>query len=132
MPATRALRPKNLAASPDHVRRRMHMTRLYPTAEQAATLDQQGHAARALWNLLHEWSTWGGAGSSIAKRPSPGEIDRQLRKARISPPTGYEWLGLLPAQATQQVRIHYLRAWDRFFQGLGGARSSRSAVPTSL
>jgi len=100
------------------MRRRAHQTRLYPTPEQAAALDRQGHTARALWNLLHEWYTWGGAGGSLAKRPSPGEIDRQLLEARMNPPSGYEWLALLPAPATQQVRIHYLRAWGRFFQGL--------------
>jgi putative transposase len=64
------------------------------------------------------WYTWGGRGSSIAKRPSPGEVDRQLREARINPVPGYEWLALLPAQATQQVLKHYLRAWDRYYQGI--------------
>ncbi|WP_338043101.1 helix-turn-helix domain-containing protein, partial [Nocardiopsis valliformis] len=31
--------------------------RLYPTPEQAEALDRQGHAARALWNALHDWWT---------------------------------------------------------------------------
>src|SRR6266700_2108502 len=107
--------PKN-----DKMRRRAHTARIYPPPEQAATLDRQGHTARALWNLLHEWYTWRGAGGSIAKRPSPAEIDRQLREARTDPPPGYEWLVLLPAQATQQVLKHYLHAWDRFYRGLSG------------
>jgi putative transposase len=96
-------------------------------------LDQQGHTARALWNLLHEWYTWRGAGGSIAQRPSWAKIDRQLREARTSPVPGYEWLAALPAQATQQVVKHYLRAWDRFYQGLARPprfkrRSSRLTV----
>ncbi|MFG1955802.1 hypothetical protein ACGFIZ_33160, partial [Micromonospora sp. NPDC048830] len=37
-----------------------YVRRLAPTAQQAAALDIQGHAARAMWNLLHEWWTWGG------------------------------------------------------------------------
>jgi len=128
------MRSKRQAPPKDHkVRRRAHTARLDPTPEQAATLDRQGHTARALWNLLHEWYTWGGAGGSIAKRPSWKEMDRQLREARTNPLPGYEWLALLPAQATQQVLKHYLRAWDRFFQGLAGRpkfkrRSSRLAV----
>jgi putative transposase len=133
MPAIRAIRLQNPAVSSDRVRRRAHRARLRPTAEQAAVLDQQGHTARALWNLLHEWYTWRGAGGSIAQRPSWAKIDRQLREARTSPVPGYEWLAALPAQATQQVVKHYLRAWDRFYQGLARPprfkrRSSRLTV----
>src|SRR6266487_737190 len=120
--------PKN-----DKMRRRAHTARIYPTPEQAATLDRQGHTARALWNLLHEWYTWRGAGGSIAKRPSYSEMDRQLRDARTNPIPGYEWLVLLPAKATQRVLMCYLCAWDRLFQGLARSpkfkrRSARLAV----
>jgi putative transposase len=87
--------------------------RLYPTRSQAAALDGQGHAARALWNLLHEWYTCRDGG--IARRPLISDIDRQLRDARAHPLPGWEWLADLPAQATQQVLKHYLNAWDRFF-----------------
>jgi len=45
-------------------------------------------------------------------------MDRQLREARTNPVPGYEWLALLPAQATQQVLKQYRRAWHRFFEGL--------------
>lgn len=67
----------------DAVRRRSHEARLYPTPRQAAALDSQGHAPRALWNLLHEWYTCGRGG--IARRPSIAEFDRQLRDARADP-----------------------------------------------
>ncbi len=100
------------------MRHHAHRARLYLTPQEERVLDQQGHTARALWNLLHEWHTWRGAGGSIAKRPSIAEMDRQLREARLNPPPGYEWLAQLPAQATQQVLKHYLLAWSRFFQGL--------------
>jgi len=118
MSAHRSPRPRNPTSGSGSVRRRAHRTRLLLTPQQTAVLDQQGHTARALWNLLHEWYTWGGARGSIAKRPSPAEMDKQLRNARTNAPSGYEWLALLPAQATQQVLKHYLRAWDRFFQGV--------------
>ena len=109
------------------------MARLYPAPIQLQKLDRQGHTARALWNLLHEWYSWGGRGGSVAKRPSYQEMDRQLRDARSRPLPGWEWLAQLPAQASQQVLRHYLRAWERCFKGLSGPprfkhRTSRMAV----
>ena len=73
-----------------------------------------------LWNLLHEWYTWGGRWQGPARRPSIAEIDRQVRGARTNPLPGWEWLARLPAQAAQQLLKDYLRAWDRFHRGLAG------------
>jgi putative transposase len=100
------------------VRRWAYVARLYPTAGQAASLDAQGRAARTLWNLVHDWYTWGGSNHSIAKRPPIAEMDRQIREARVMPLLGWEWLARLPAQASQQVLKDYIRAWDRFHRGL--------------
>jgi putative transposase len=111
--------PCSTCAPTTPVRHSAHVARLYPTCEQNEQLEAQGHTARALWNLLHEWYTWGGHGRGIARRPCVAEIDRQLRAARTDPPAGWEWLAQLPAQATQQVLKHYLGAWDRFFAGRG-------------
>jgi putative transposase len=91
----------------------------------------QGHAARAVWNLLHEWYTCRDGG--IAKRPSIAEMDRQLRDARTKPLPAWEWRNDLPAQAMQQILKHYLRAWDRYFGGVVGPprfkqRCSKMAV----
>src|SRR5215216_710683 len=99
---------------------RAHTARLYPSLAQLQKLDRQGHTARALWNLLHEWHGWGGRGGSIARRPSPREMDRQLRDARSHPLPGWEWLAQLSAQATQQVLWQYLRSWDRHYKRLSG------------
>ena len=96
-------------------RHRAHVARIYPTPAQRVVLDRQGHTARALWNLLHEWYTCRNGG--IARRPSVAEVDRQLRAARTDPLPGWEWVAELPAQATQQVLRHYLRTWDRFYKG---------------
>jgi len=83
--------------------------RLYPTPEQAAILEEQGHAARGLWNLLHEWWTWGGR----HRRPSLKQADEAIRQARKE----IDWLTVLPAQAAQQVLKHYTRAWANFWDG---------------
>lgn len=88
---------------------RAHVARLYPTPEQAVALDGQAHAARALWNLLHEWWTWGGR----RRRPSLRQADEAIRQARKD----IDWLAALPAQAAQQVLKQYQRAWKNFFEG---------------
>lgn len=94
----------------------VHVARLYPTSEQTERLDAQGHAARGLWNLLHEWH----AMCREHRRPmlSMAEVDRQMRAARKDPPEGFEWLSTLPAQACQQVLKQYQRTWKRCFDGL--------------
>src|SRR6266536_2792428 len=99
-----------------NVRRRGHTARIYPHPAQASQLEEQGHTARALWNLLHEWYTCRNGG--IGRRPTIAEMDRQLRRARTDPLPGWEWLAQLPAKATQQVLRQYLRAWGRFYRGL--------------
>jgi putative transposase len=104
--------------STEQVRRRAHKARLDLSTSQKTALDGQGHVARAVWNLLHEWHTCREGG--IAKRPSIAETDWQLRDARTKPLPDWEWLNDLPAQATQQILKHYLRAWDRYFRGVAG------------
>jgi putative transposase len=103
-------------ASNAEMRCRARTARLYLGGAEDAMLDKQAHTGRALWNLLHEWYTCRDGG--IAKRPSLAEIDRQLREARTNPLPGWEWLALLPAQATQQVLKTYLNAWDRCYRGV--------------
>ena len=107
-----------LNRSTGRIQRRGHKARLYPSTSQEMVLDGQAHAARAIWNLLHEWYTCRDGG--IAKRPPIAEMDRQLRDARIKPLPDWEWLNDLPAQAMQQILKHYLHAWDRYFRGAAG------------
>ncbi|MFF5074483.1 hypothetical protein ACFY2R_25555, partial [Micromonospora olivasterospora] len=92
-----------------------YVRRLAPTAEQAAALDIQGHAARAMWNLLHGWWTWGGGRD---RRPTLKQADEAIRQARKDIP----WLADLPAQAAQQVLKTYVRAWRNCWEG-------RASVP---
>jgi putative transposase len=62
-----------------------------------------------LWNLLHEWWTWGGK----HQRPTLKQADEAIRQARKD----IDWLADLPAQAAQQVLKQYHRAWVNFWEG---------------
>lgn len=86
-----------------------YVRRLALTPEQVDILDGQGHAARAMWNLLHDWST----GHGHCHRRSNKDADEAIRQARKDTP----WLADLPAQAAQQVLKTYRRAWTNFFEG---------------
>jgi len=88
---------------------RGYFRRLDLTARQAEALDGQGHAARAMWNLLHAWWMWGGE----TRRPSLKQADEAIRQARRD----IDWLADLPAQAAQQVLRTYLRAWKNCWEG---------------
>lgn len=103
-----------------------YVRRLSLTSEQTEALDSQGHAARAMWNLLHAWWTWGGKN----RRPSLKQADEAIRQARKDIP----WLADLPAQAAQQVLKTYIRAWKNCWEGRAqapefkGRMRSRMAV----
>ncbi|QUX30373.1 hypothetical protein KGD83_07555 [Nocardiopsis akebiae] len=75
-------------------------------------METQGHAARALWNLLHAWWTM----SSENRRVSLKDADAAIRQARKDLP----WLAVLPAQAAQQVLKAYFRAWQNCWAGRTG------------
>ncbi|MBT2493495.1 transposase [Streptomyces sp. ISL-96] len=88
--------------------RRGYRARLALTCDQAAQLDQQAHAARALWNLLHELFT-----ACRSRRPPLAYMDGEIRWARAN----VDWLGMLPAQAAQAVLKTYHRAWVNCWEG---------------
>lgn len=98
--------------------------RLYPTPEQAEALQTQGHAARAMWNLLHDWWTWGGR----SRRPSLTLADKAIRQARKDIP----WLAGLPAQAAQQVLRQYHRAWVNCWEGRAETPRFKSRVRSKM
>jgi putative transposase len=86
-----------------------HVRRLALTPAQSEVLDDQAHAARALWNLLHDWTT----GHGRCHRPSLKAADEAIRQARKE----IDWLAVVPAQAAQAVLKTYRRAWTNFFEG---------------
>ncbi|WP_017584256.1 RNA-guided endonuclease InsQ/TnpB family protein [Nocardiopsis valliformis] len=88
---------------------RGHKARLDLTRDQAALVEDQGHAARALWNLLHDWWTM----ASENRRVPLADADAAIKQARKDIP----WLAALPAQAAQQVLKTYFNAWRACWAG---------------
>ncbi|WP_327350520.1 RNA-guided endonuclease InsQ/TnpB family protein [Streptomyces sp. NBC_01304] len=105
-------------------RQRGHKARLYLSPAQLPLVDDQGHGARAMWNLLHElWEMTPKCQRSLAR------MDEAIRQARKDIP----WLKAVPAQAAQQVLKTYHRAWVNCWEGRAEAptfkkRTSRRAV----
>lgn len=89
-------------------RQRGHKARLYLTQAQASAAEEQGHAARALWNLVHDWWTM-----LPKERRSLAAADAAIRQGRKDLP----WLGVLPAQAAQAVLKTYFQAWRNCWEG---------------
>ncbi|MBT2510668.1 transposase, partial [Streptomyces sp. ISL-98] len=82
-------------------RQRGHKARLDLTPVQLWKVEDQGHAARAMWNLLHDlWAMTPKCQRSLSR------MDAEIRRARKE----VDWLAKLPAQAAQQVLKTYMRA----------------------
>lgn len=99
---------------------------LQPSSAQSEVLDRQASAARALWNLIHAHHTFHEASR---RWPSWAESDAAIRQARKD----IDWLGVLPAQAAQQVLKTYRQAWSNYWNGTHGrptwkTRRARRAV----
>ncbi|WP_223839700.1 hypothetical protein [Nocardiopsis deserti] len=88
---------------------RGHRTCPALTAEQTKSSDAQAHAARALWNLLHEWWTMVGENRWV----SLTDADAAIRQARKD----IDFLAVLPAQAAQAVLRTYFQAWRTCWDG---------------
>ncbi|WP_207946401.1 hypothetical protein [Actinomadura sp. 7K507] len=87
-----------------------HRARLVLSREQVTALDAQAHAARAMWNLLHDWWTM-----TPKCRRSLEAADAAIRQAR----TDIDRLAILPAQAARAVLKTYVRAWINCWEGRG-------------
>lgn len=85
-----------------------HKARLSLTPSQLAAVEEQGHTARALWNLIHDWWTM------LPKdKQNLAAADQAIRQGRKDLP----WLAVLPAQASQAVLKTYFRAWVNCWEG---------------
>ncbi|MFD4970012.1 RNA-guided endonuclease InsQ/TnpB family protein [Streptomyces sp. NPDC058424] len=96
-----------------------HRTRLALTPAQVRVMDDQAHAARTTWNLLHDWWTM----LSKDKR-SLTAADAAIRQARKD----LDWLAILPAQAAQAVLKTYVQAWRNCWDGHADAPNFKSRV----
>ncbi len=92
--------------------RRGHKARLCLTPAQELAAEDQGHAARTMWNLVHDWWTM-----LHKDRRNLAAADAAIRQGRKDLP----WLGVLPAQAAQAVLKTYFRAWVNCWEGRADA-----------
>ncbi|MFE7953832.1 RNA-guided endonuclease TnpB family protein, partial [Streptomyces sp. NPDC057426] len=94
---------------------------LSPAGVRAA--DDQAHAARTMWNLLHAW--W---------RMMPKEArtlanaDAAIRQARED----IGFLAVLPAQAAQAVLKTYFQAWKNCWDGRADAPNFKGRLRTVM
>ena len=85
-----------------------HRARLALTPAQVLLMDDQAHAARAMWNQLHDlWQMTPKCQRSLSR------MDQALRQARKE----IDWYGALPAQAAQAVLKTYFQAWQNCWDG---------------
>ncbi|WP_425839370.1 RNA-guided endonuclease InsQ/TnpB family protein [Streptomyces fractus] len=100
-----------------------HRARLALDPAQAAFLDAQGHAARTMWNLLHDWWTM----LPKAQR-TLAAADAAIRQGRAD----LDWLGVLPAQASQAVLKTYFQAWKNCWEGRACAPAFKARFRTKV
>ncbi|WP_107117348.1 RNA-guided endonuclease InsQ/TnpB family protein [Streptomyces canus] len=86
-------------------------------------MDDQAHAARTLWNCLHDWWTM------LAKeKRSLAAADDAIRQARKE----IDWFGALPAQAAQAVLKTYFQAWKNCWDGRAGEPNFKARFRTVM
>ncbi|WP_405682494.1 RNA-guided endonuclease InsQ/TnpB family protein [Streptomyces sp. NBC_01238] len=85
--------------------------------------DDQAHAARTLWNLLHAW--W----QMLPKeKRTLANADAAIRQARED----IDFLAVLPAQAAQAVLKTYVRAWKNCWEGRADAPNFKGRLRTVM
>ncbi|KOU38468.1 transposase [Streptomyces sp. WM6378] len=100
-----------------------HRARLALSPAGVRAADDQAHAARTMWNLLHAW--W---------RMMPQEMrtlanaDAAIRQARED----IDFLAVLPAQAAQGVLKAYFRAWKNCWEGRADAPNFKGRLRTVM
>ncbi|WP_306316223.1 MULTISPECIES: transposase [unclassified Streptomyces] len=100
-----------------------HRARLALTPGQVALMDGQAHAARTMWNCLHDFWTM----LPKAKRTLVA-ADTAIREARQE----IDWMGVLPAQAAQAVLKDYFAAWKNCWQGRAQAPTFKARHRTVM
>ncbi|MFI7292295.1 RNA-guided endonuclease InsQ/TnpB family protein [Streptomyces sp. NPDC050121] len=96
-----------------------HRARLALTPAQVRAVDDQAHAARTMWNLLHDWWTM-----LPSDKRSLVAADAAIRQARKD----LTWLAVLPAQAAQAVLKTYFHAWRNCWDKRAGAPNFKSRI----
>ncbi|WP_326710181.1 MULTISPECIES: transposase [unclassified Streptomyces] len=100
-----------------------HRARLALTPAQIRLMDDQAHAARTMWNCLHDWWTM------LPKdKRSLAAADAAIRQARKE----LDWLAVLPAQAGQAVLKTYVQAWRNCWDRRADAPNFKARLRTVM
>ncbi|MFD4761807.1 RNA-guided endonuclease InsQ/TnpB family protein [Streptomyces sp. NPDC058439] len=100
-----------------------HRARLALSHAEVLKTDDQAHAARTLWNLLHAW--WQ---MMPKEKRTLANADAAIRQARED----IDFLAVLPAQAAQAVLKTYVRAWKNCWEGRADAPNFKGRLRTVM
>ncbi|MFD8087799.1 RNA-guided endonuclease InsQ/TnpB family protein [Kitasatospora sp. NPDC059722] len=100
-----------------------HRARLSLSPAGVLKTDDQAHAARTMWNLLHAW--W----QMMPKQERTlANADAAIRQARED----IDFLAVLPAQAAQAVLKTYFQAWKNCWEGRADAPNFKGRFRTVM
>ncbi|MBT2401464.1 RNA-guided endonuclease TnpB family protein [Streptomyces sp. ISL-100] len=100
-----------------------HRARLALDPALSRQTNEQAHAARTMWNLLHAW--WQ---MMPKEKRTLGWADAAIRQARED----IDFLAVLPAQAAQAVLKTYFRAWKNCWEGRADAPNFKGRLRTVM
>ncbi|MFF0107586.1 RNA-guided endonuclease InsQ/TnpB family protein [Streptomyces hirsutus] len=100
-----------------------HRARLALSPSEVSKTDDQAHAARTLWNLLHAW--WQ---MMPKQKRTLKHADAAIRQARQD----IDFLAVLPAQAAQAVLKTYFRAWKNCWEHRADAPNFKGRIRTVM
>ncbi|MEU3611880.1 transposase [Streptomyces sp. NPDC006872] len=100
-----------------------HRARLALSPAGVRAADDQAHAARTMWNLLHAW--WR---MMPKEKRTLANVDAAIRQARQD----IDFLAVLPAQAAQAVLKTYFQAWKNCWDGRADAPNFKGRPRTVM
>ncbi|MGW3935728.1 RNA-guided endonuclease InsQ/TnpB family protein [Streptomyces phaeochromogenes] len=100
-----------------------HRARLALSPVLSLKADDQAHAARTMWNLLHAW--WQ---MMPKEKRTLAHADSAIRQARAD----IGFLAVLPAQAAQAVLKTYFQAWKNCWGGWAAAPNFKARLRSVL
>lgn len=100
-----------------------HRARLALSPAEVLKTDDQAHAARTMWNLLHAW--WQ---MMPKEKRTLANADAAIRQARQD----IDFLAVLPAQAAQAVLKTYFQAWKNCWDGRADSPKFKGRLRTVM
>ncbi|MEU8869455.1 RNA-guided endonuclease InsQ/TnpB family protein [Streptomyces umbrinus] len=100
-----------------------HRARLALNPAEVLKADDQAHAARTMWNLVHAW--WQ---MMPKEKRTLANADAAIRQARQD----IDFLAVLPAQAAQAVLKTYFQAWRNCWGGRADAPNFKGRFRSAM